>query len=79
MVERHAGAGPGAVGVLGAPASAGGLWLHGTRAEITLPGHDGRAVVGRLEAGGAWHPLDTTALPRFLQTGTLREVGACCC
>ncbi|GAA1897726.1 hypothetical protein [Lapillicoccus jejuensis] len=57
------------------PASAGGLWLHGTRAEVTLPGHDGSAVVGRLEAGGAWHPLDTSGLPRFLQTGSLREVG----
>lgn len=56
-------------------ADATGVWVGGTRNDVSLPVPDGTSVVGHVSRTGAWRALDTTGLPAWLEIGSLRVEG----
>lgn len=57
-------------------ADATGVWVAGTRGEVTLPVSDGSTVVGHVSTSGTWKGLGAVGLPSFLTVASLKVEGA---
>lgn len=52
-----------------------GVWVAGTRGDVSLPVADGSSVVGHVSPSGVWRSIGTHGLPRWLTVGSLGAEG----
>lgn len=56
-------------------ADSSGVWVAGTRNDVSLPVADGSSVVGHVSTAGTWRSFGTLGLPKWLNVASVRAEG----